>query len=365
MRHTLRDSLIAVVSAAAFGYNGEKEQNRGEHVEKNKLKLLRVLDILRETDENHPVTAQRIVSELALYGIEAERKSVLRDIEALREYGYDILYCEDNKRGVYLASREFEDWELKILIDAVLSASFLTEANSRQLIDKLCAMAGADSRRTLRTVTPVESIIKIGDPTTKNHIDLLLKAVRLGRKVHFRYTYTDVDMEKQYKFDGHEYPVSPYCLIWRQDKYYLIGNYGQYRKLSYYRLDRIRDLSVTDEPVLPLRELLGDNADLQLREFVARNIYNYSGVQTHVTIRSTAYMIDTFIDYFGKDISIMQEDDKYVQVTVPAADGRGLYYWLMQYGENVEVLSPESVRNEVIERLSHVCRKYGILDPKE
>lgn len=331
-------------------------------MERNKLKLLRVLDIIKDTDENHPVTAQRIVSELALYGIEAERKSVLRDIEALREYGYDILYCEDNKRGVYLASREFEDWELKILIDAVLSASFLTEANSRQLIDKLCAMAGADSRRTLRTVTPVESIIKIGDPTTKNHIDLLLKAVRLGRKVHFRYTYTDVDMEKQYKFDGHEYPVSPYCLIWRQDKYYLIGNYGQYRKLSYYRLDRIRNLEIAEGSALPLKDLLGDNADLQLREFVARNIYNYSGVQTHVTIRSTAYMIDTFIDYFGRDISIMQEDDKYVQVTVPAADGRGLYYWLMQYGENVEVLSPESVRNEVIERLSHVCRKYGILN---
>ena len=90
-------------------------------MEKNKQKLLAVLDILNETDELHPITANRITERLRLMGIEAERKSVLRDIAALSEYGCDIILHPDNKLGFYIGSRTFEDWELKILMDSVHS----------------------------------------------------------------------------------------------------------------------------------------------------------------------------------------------------------------------------------------------------
>ena len=91
-------------------------------MEKNKQKLLAVLDILNETDELHPITANRITERLRLMGIEAERKSVLRDIAALSEYGCDIILHPDNKLGFYIGSRTFEDWELKILMDSVQSS---------------------------------------------------------------------------------------------------------------------------------------------------------------------------------------------------------------------------------------------------
>lgn len=330
-------------------------------MEKNKLKLLRVLDIIKETDEMHPITARQIVEKLKLYGIETERKSVLRDIATLTEYGYDILPCEDNKRGVYLASRDFEDWELKVLTDAVLSAKFLTDSNTQGLLEKISSFASADSRKTLKCVTPVSSTIKIGDPTTKNHIDVILKAVRLKKKVAFRYTYTGDDMEKHYKYEGHMYPVSPYSLIWRQDKYYLIGNYGSYKTLSYYRLDRIRELEIIDEPIMPLEELLGSNAELRLKEFVEKNIYNYGGKQIHLVLRVKASMIDTLIDTFGPDIHIFNEPEDYIRATVTASDGRGIIYWLLQYGENVEVIEPASIREEIKTKLETICKKYGVL----
>ena len=246
-------------------------------MEITKIKLLRVLDILRETDEEHPYTANEIIKELRLYGIEAERKSVLRDIAALQDYGYDILPHPDNKRGWYMASREFEDWELKLLMDDVLSAGFLTAENGKQLADKLCSLSSKYGQKTLRAATPVPSPRSTETPSTKITIDVLLKAIRQGKKVGFRYVRTGADLKKHPRFEGHEYPVSPYALVRRQDRYFLIGCYGSYMNLSYYRLERIRDVGILDEPAVELKRLLGENADLRLREFIDGNLNNYAG----------------------------------------------------------------------------------------
>lgn len=184
----------------------------------SKLKLLRVLDILRETDEEHPYTTNQIVQQLSLYGIDAERKSVLRDIATLQDYGYDILLHADNKLGYYLASREFEDWELKILMDAAAGASFLTPENSAQLAEKISKLSSKNGQKSLQAITPITTKVKMGDPTTKNAIDLMLRAIRTKKKVGFHYTYTGSDLKKHYRYNGHGYPISPYALIWRQDK---------------------------------------------------------------------------------------------------------------------------------------------------
>ena len=330
-------------------------------MEKTKTKLLRVLDILRETDEEHPYTANQIIQQLALYGIEAERKSVLRDIATLQDYGYDILLHADNKRGYYLASREFEDWELKILMDAALGASFLTAENSESLAKKISTLSSKDGQKTLRTVTPVASTVKNGDPSTKIAVDLLLQAIRKKKQVGFLYIYTGDDLEKHFRFDGREYPVSPYALIWRQDKYYLIGSYGSYNKLSYYRLDRIRSLRLLDETVVPMEEFLGANASQQLREFVERNIYNYGGKTIRLRLSVDADMVDVLVDSFGNNFSVISRNEKKVIVTVSVSDGWGLNTWLLQHGDCVQILEPQSIREQVIGLLDTIRDNYNKL----
>lgn len=136
-------------------------------MEKNKLKLLHTLNILSATDEMHPVTTAQILQRLNLQGIDAERKSVLRDIAALIDFGYDILLHQDNKLGYYMASREFEDWELKVLMDAAMGACFLTEENRQNLADKISSLSSRDGQKTLHAITPLPSAIHNGDPTTK------------------------------------------------------------------------------------------------------------------------------------------------------------------------------------------------------
>ena len=327
-------------------------------METTKIKLLRVLEILRETDEDHPYTANAVVAKLKLYGLDAERKSVLRDIAALQEFGYDILLHPDNKRGYYMASREFEDWELKLLMDAAVGASFLTTENSARLAQKISGLASSESRKTLLAVTPVSSLVKNGDPTTKNAIDVLLRAIRKKKKVGFRYTRTGPDLKKYLRFDGKEYPVSPYALIWRLDRYYLVGSYGDYQTLSYYRLDRIRDVRVLDESAVEPESFLGGNADQRIREFVDRNLNNYSGDATFALLEIDADRIDLVYDTFGGDFQLEKQTEDKLTVRVRVNDGWGLTSWLLQNGDCVKLLEPESARRELIEALEQIRAKY-------
>ena len=327
-------------------------------MEITKIKLLRVLDILRETDEEHPYTANEILKELRLYGIEAERKSVLRDIAALQDYGYDIMPHPDNKRGWYMASRTFEDWELKLLMDDALSAGFLTAENGKQLADKLCSLSSKYGQKTLRAATPVPSPRGSGTPSTKITIDVLLKAIRQGKKVGFRYVRTGADLKKHARFEGHEYPVSPYALVRRQDRYFLIGCYGSYKDLSYYRLERIRDIELLDEPAVELKRLLGENADLRLREFIDGNLNNYAGEPVNVRLAVDEGRIDLLYDTFGTEFRAEQNEDGKLTVRLKVNDGWGLTEWLLQHGDCVEILEPQEIRDDVIENLETVLAKY-------
>lgn len=327
-------------------------------MEQTKVRLLRVLSIIEETDESHPITANQVVCQLSLYGMQVEKKAVLRDIAALQDYGYDILLHPDNKRGYYLASREFEDWELKVMMDMVAGAGFLTTENTKTLLEKISALSSAQGKRMLRAATPITSNIKNGDPTTKNAIDLLLQAIRGRKKVGFQYISTGSDGKKHLRFDGAEYRLSPYSLFCRQDRYYLIGSMVESRKLLYFRLDRIRELRLLEEPMIPAEQLLWPNADLQLQDFVNQNLNNYSGKRTRIRLSVDADMTDLLLDTFGAEFRIEKIDGSKMTVSAFAGEGWGLNSWLLQHGDCVQILEPESIREEVIALLETIREKY-------
>ena len=103
-----------------------------------KMKTLYIMKILLEkTDESNYLTVHDIISELVMYGITAERKSVYTDIELLKNFGLDIICEKKNCNRYFIASREFELPELKLLVDAVQSSKFITHKKSEVLIKKL------------------------------------------------------------------------------------------------------------------------------------------------------------------------------------------------------------------------------------
>lgn len=324
---------------------------------KNAVRTLRVLEILKDTDEAHPLTAASIVEKLSeLYGISSERKAVGRDIEDLKYCGYDINLHSDNKLGWYMV-QPFEDWELKVLMDAAQSAKFLDRASTDGISEKLRSLASADSRRTLGLMTiPADS--KRGDKSTKYVIDSVLRAMRSHNKVRFNYVYTDDRSRLVPKHPDGTKPVSPYALVWRKDKYYLIGTYNG-ESLSYYRLDRIRGIEITGEKAVPLRDILGGNAEQKLKSFVKKNVYNKKGEEIRLELQLCSNSVDTVIDSFGDDVRVINNNDGTLSAYVSVSDSEGLYTWLMHHAGECTVIEPKRVREEMRRRLEQMLENYG------
>lgn len=327
-------------------------------MQKNKQKLLCILDILKETDESHPITAARIQKRLALSGIEAERKSILRDIGALIEYGYDIVLHHDNKLGFYLASRDFEDWELKILADAVLSARFLTEAETEKLVRKIYAQSSLSGQKKLRSLTPVRWD-KSENRTVKISIDKIIAAICDRKKITFQYEFTDITLAKRLKRDGFRYSVSPFVLYRRDDRYYLIANTDHYDNLSCYRLDRMRDLAVCDCAARSAESIAGSNADLKIADYIRDTLYNFGGKKITLTLAVKESAIDDVIDFFGHDLKIKTDGDK-ITATIRTTESEGLYRWLLQFSGSVSALSPQRVTDEIKKRIRYTAGTYDV-----
>jgi predicted DNA-binding transcriptional regulator YafY len=327
-----------------------------------KLKCLRVLDILNETDIDHPLTTAQISEKLALFDLAAERKAISRDIAVLNEAGYQIRPCPDNKRGYYRATRRFENWEIKVLIDAIVSAKFLTDRDIQAITAKLQGMASRDSAKLLTRVTPVNRQRKPDNLFVKASIDYLLEAIRTHKKVQFQYQYTDADMKKQLRKDGYFYVVNPYALTWKDEHYYLIGNLDKYDNLGYYRLDRMINMTILAQPVKDATVLLGENPAQRIDEYVSTAIYCHSGARINLQLLCQYGLEDEIIDYFGTDHYHAKQPDGF-ECHVRVMHSKGLIHWLMQHGDKVKVLAPEAVKDELIASLQATLARYQPAQP--
>ena len=324
-----------------------------------KAKFYHILEILWDTDEEHPKTAAQIGELLdARYGIAAERKSICRDINILRdECGFDINLSADNKAGFYLASRPFEDWELKFLIDAVLSSRALSETDARKLVDKLKRQGSQASRELLAAITPLPPKPAADKRLVKYGIDTVLKAIRADRQIAFSYLTFDVDKQPTPR-RKEAYQVSPYALVRKGDFYYLICNYSKYDNLSFYRLDRMGRIELLPDKRKPLRAFVGTHERAGLSDFVHHAIYSFTGEPVELRLEIPTYEISDFIDTFGSEVTTKKIDADSCEACVTAQDGAGLYFWLLQRADNVKVLSPSSVRDHLVELLKKMLAQY-------
>lgn len=323
----------------------------------NKIKLLYILDILKESDEKNPITTNRILERLKCYGIEAERKAILRDIEILKNYGIDIILHNDNKKGYFIGSREFEDWEIKMLIDSVASAKFITENQSNALINKLKNLSSLSGKKAISSLTIINSNHKTDNKAVKISMDLIIKAVSENKQIAFKYFDYNFEFKRIYRNNGLEYIINPYSLLHYNNDYYLVGNYYNYNNLSYYLLSKMTDIKVLNSNCKQLKEILGENSDILLKRYINKNVYMYGGDSIRLKLKCPKYMADTLIRQFEK-INIANIDDISFIATMDVTDGDGLYFWLLQHSENIEVLEPLYVRKELIQILESAIKKY-------
>ena len=321
--------------------------------EPTKLALVRILQILEQhSDFDHPLKQQDIIYYLDKdYGIAIERKAVGRNLSLLKEAGYDIA---SDRRGSYLAERTFDDSELRMLIDGVLASRYITARHSKELIERLCSLSNKYFRSHVKNIWSVNEWSKTDNQALFYNIEIVDVAIEQGRQIVFCYNKYGAD-KKLHKTSEHR--ASPYQLILRNQRYYLIACNEKWKNLGHYRLDCITDIRLTDEPATPLRSLSGHASGIDYKEYATSLPYMFTDKPERVEFLADSVIIDQIVDWFGDNAHVEQSGDK-LKVSVKVSP-MAMEYWAMQYLNFVEILSPVSLRSRIAANLEAARKKYN------
>lgn len=313
-----------------------------------------ILDILKEySDEDHKLTQQKVLRILEnTYGMECDRRSVKNNIEYLQELGYKI----GTDGGYYLSDRDFNDAELRMLIDSVLFSKNLTQKQAKKLIDKLCGMG---NRYFTAKVSHIHSLPELRHADNKQLIyavDAVNDAISEGKKISFVYNSYGTDLKLHPKREE-PYIVNPYQIVASNGFYYLIGNYDKYDNVSHYRLDKMTDVIMLDDNVKPKKKVTEFANGYSLPKHMAEHIYMFGGESVRVKFLINEDMMNELIDWFSKDFRICSIKDGKAEISVNCNEN-AMFYWALQYGPYVEVLEPASLRNSLKEEIQVMCDKY-------
>lgn len=322
-------------------------------LEPKKLALIRILQILKKySDFDHPLTQEEIAVHLERdYGIVIERKAISRNISLLKEAGYEI---ESNRNGSYLEEREFEDAELHMLIDGVLSSKHIPAKHSKDLIEKLCNMSNQYFRSHVKNIFSVNDWSKTDNQAMFYNIELVDDAIERGRQIEFDYNKYGLD-KKLHRTTTHQ--ASPYQLILHNQRYYLMALNERWHNIAYYRLDHITNMSVTDAALTPIRTLEGYENGIDYKTLSTALPYMYTDKPRPVELIADIGIVDQIIDWFGTDIHLQKLDEKRIKVTLKVSL-LAMEFWALQYINSVEVTKPESLRQKIKENLSAAMQKY-------
>lgn len=322
-----------------------------------KMKLLYLLKILAEkTDENHCLSANELIEELSKYDICAERKSIYDDIRCLIDFGYDIIHIKKREQGgYYLAGREFELPELKLLVDAASSSRFITQKKSRELIAKLEKLAGPCDGKKLQRHVLVAGRVKAENESIYYNVDEIHNAIQENLPITFTYMEWNIRKELQPRRGGHIYHVSPFLLTWRDEYYYLIAYDEQEEKIKHFRVDKMSHIeSVTGEK----RKGLETFNKLDLAAYINTTFGMFGGEEETITLLLPVSMIGILIDRFGKEIDIRKRGEDMVSARIRAAVSGQFYGWLTGLSHQVKILSPESIKQDYINYLNDILQSY-------
>lgn len=320
-----------------------------------KLKCLYLRQFLLEnTDEAHPVTVSQMIDYLARHDIAAERKSIYDDIDGLRSYGLDIEYRKAQDGGYFIANREFQLPELKLLVDAVQSSKFLSLRKSNELIAKLEKLASRHEAQALRRQVYVTHRIKNMNESIYYNVDALHSAIAAGSRITFRYFDWDMNGKKKYRHEGKRYRISPWALLWDDENYYLVGYDAEHAERRHYRVDKMESITQTGEERLGKELFAGFDPAAYSRKVFGM----YGGEPQRVTLRFESSMSNIVFDRFGRELILTPDREGGFTVTVEVVPSPQFFAWLTGLGAPVKILSPQPIVQQFCDYLQSVLDAY-------
>ena len=326
---------------------------KGEH---QKLKMLILAQLfLSKTDDEHGLTMAEIIENLKMEGVNADRKTLYTDIEELREFGMDIIAEKKGKNFFYhIGSREFELPELKLLVDSVQSAKFITDKKSKELIKKLESLVSIYEGKKLQRQVVIAGRVKTINENIYYNVDQIHEAIGKECQIEFQYFQWNIHKEMTLRKNGAFYQVSPWALMWDDENYYLVAYDDQEKKIKHDRVDKMLHVSVIEKR----RQGEEDFKEFDMPHYTKSLFGMFGGKETQVTLMAENEKIGILIDRFGKDIPISKVDDQHVKTTVNVAISNQFLGWIMSLGDGIQVLGPESVVTSMKEEIQRLYNLY-------
>ena len=317
-----------------------------------KKKLLLTLEFLhRRTDEDHPATSADLFTYLENHGITCERKSLYTDLDALEDYGLDIIRTTGKTACFRLASRTFDLAELKLLADAVLSSKFLSQRKSMELLRKLETLTSEHNAGQLRRQLVVSGRVKTMNESVLYSVDALYQAIAQNSQIRFR--YFEWDRNKERRDRGGERLASPYALCWDDANYYLIAHTPEHG-LTHFRVDKMYHIELTGEPRTQTDETRG----LKLSDYSTQVFGMFGGPVRHVRLRFENSLAGVVIDRFGKDVILIPDGPDHFLYTAQVRISPNFLSWVISFGRRAQILGPEDVVQscrELCEQAMQAC----------
>ena len=302
-----------------------------------KKRLLMLIKLLQDhTDEDHPVSTRDIMAYYKENGMSSDRKTLDSDIKLLQEQGFDLIKIKSSPNKYYIASREFELPELKLLIDAVQSSRFITEKKSRELSKKLAGLASAEQAKELDRYTGVNGRAKSTNEQQLYTVDTITKAINEKKKIRYQYQEYDGKKRKILRNDGEVYVLSPYMLYWNEDFYYVVGYSDKRETITAFRVDRIVNIELTDAKAVKRPK------GFKVSNYSDSIFGMYSGSEAEVELECHNDLMKYIIDRFGEKIKVRPTENGTFLTTVTVQLSPVFYGWVFQFGGEIKIKGPKN-----------------------
>ena len=329
------------------------KERRGDH---QKLKMLYLAKIFsEETDDQHSLTMPEIIEKLTMYGVNADRKTLYLDFDELRDFGLDIIADQVGRNCYYhLGGRDFELPELKLLVDSVQSAKFITDKKSNELIRKLEALVSKYDAKQLHRQVIISGRVKTMNESIYYNVDKIHDAINAGCQIRFKYFQWNMQKKMELRKNGAWYQISPWALMWDDEYYYLVAYDAQDNMIKHYRVDKMLKISVVDEKRKGQEIFKKFNTPRYSKSLFGMN----SGEEVTVTLEAANHMVGILIDRFGKDIFIIPIDENRFRANVNVTVSSPFLGWIMSLGEDIQIVSPPSVVDMMAEEAHRLAAQY-------
>lgn len=327
-------------------------------IENKKASILLVLKVLEEySDENHYLTHQNIIDKInELYSIELERKSIANSIMLLEELDYDIV--KGPKGGFALLSRNLESSEVTFLVDAIFSSKSISGKQAKELTKKISSGLSKYDRKSYEYLNKSSEINRTSNAEVFYNIEIINEAIRRNKWIGFQYIDYDKDGNETLRFNGRETHRSPCYLINNFGRYYFLGYGYKYDSVNTYRIDYMKNVRVMEErerlDPKTLKEFEGYKS---ISDYINDHIYMFGGETITVVLRlNEPYVIQYIDDWFGKNAKIYKEGEQLMAKI--KCNETAFFYWVMQYGEHLHIVSPQSMIDWVKRAATEILNQY-------